>query len=313
MLYGEQNAHLRNIEQALGVDITCRGNELLLSGESRNKQQARAILEDLWQQVQKGQDIDHHSVDAALRFLDRQKDDMNGSGKNNGGGSAKNDQPTITTRKKKILPRTPMQADYIAAMQEKHMVFGIGPAGTGKTYIAVAMAVAMLEEGKIERIILSRPAVEAGERIGFLPGEMRDKMDPYMRPLYDSLYDAMAADKVQKKLASEEIEIAPLAFMRGRTLNNAFIILDEAQNATRMQMLMFLTRMGENSRMVITGDPSQIDLPDNSGSGLVEASHILADEENIGFVYFSSRDVVRNKLVAQVIKAYERRKQSKKT
>ncbi len=191
------------------------------------------------------------------------------------------------------------------AMQDNKLVFGIGPAGTGKTYLAVAMAVSMLERGEVERIILSRPAVEAGERLGFLPGEMKEKMDPYMRPLYDALHDTMPVDKVQKRLATEEIEIAPLAFMRGRTLNNSFIILDEAQNSTQMQMLMFLTRMGENSRMVITGDPSQTDLPPKTYSGLVEAQQMLQDVEGIAFVNFTARDVVRDKLVSKIIEAYE--------
>jgi phosphate starvation-inducible PhoH-like protein len=201
-----------------------------------------------------------------------------------------------------------VQARFMKGMYASNLAFGIGPAGTGKTYLAVAMAVAMLEAGKVERIILTRPAVEAGERLGFLPGEMKDKMDPYMRPLYDSLHDTMGADRVQKKILSEEIEIAPLAFMRGRTLNNAFVILDEAQNSTTMQMLMFLTRMGENSRMVITGDPSQTDLPSHQKSGLKEAMEILQNVEGIDFTHFSSEDVVRHPLVAKIIQAYDKSK-----
>jgi phosphate starvation-inducible protein PhoH and related proteins len=201
-----------------------------------------------------------------------------------------------------------MQAAYMQAMHTSNLVFGLGPAGTGKTYLAVAMAVAMMESGRVERLILSRPAVEAGERIGFLPGEMKEKMDPYLRPLYDALYDTMPADKVQRKIAAEEIEIAPLAFMRGRTLTNAFVILDEAQNTTPQQMLMFLTRMGEGSRMVITGDPSQTDLPTHQKSGLTEAMNILKDVDGIEFIPFTSHDVVRHPLVGKIIQAYEKKR-----
>ena len=297
------------------MEINSRGNELLISGTQTNIVQAKQVLEFLWKRVSQGQEVDSPTVDGAIRFqIDHLK---KSSGKaadpedreNPGSLPAyhSNDEGNaIVTKKKRISARTPMQSDYIAAMKKNRMVFGIGPAGTGKTYLAVARAVEMVESGKVERIILTRPAVEAGERLGFLPGELKEKMDPYMRPLYDALYDTMPSDKVQKKILSEEIEIAPLAFMRGRTLNNAFIILDEAQNTTAQQMLMFLTRMGENSYMLITGDPSQIDLPPGVQSGLKEAMTILKDEEEIGFVYFSAQDVVRHKLVARVIQAYDK-------
>jgi phosphate starvation-inducible PhoH-like protein len=211
-------------------------------------------------------------------------------------------------KKKKIQPRSPAQADYIKFMQNNEMVFGIGPAGTGKTYLAIAMAVSFYERGLVERIILTRPALEAGERIGFLPGEMKEKMDPYMRPLYDALHDTMGSDKLAKNLASEEIEIAPLAFMRGRSLNDAFIILDEAQNTTSMQMLMFLTRMGNNSRIVVTGDPGQIDLPKHEKSGLIEAMDVLHGVEEIKFSRFSNEDIVRNRLVGRILDAYDQKR-----
>jgi len=252
--------------------------------------------------------IDKNTIDSALRFQGNQ-DNKNG---HSGGISGFTESDNlIVTRKKKIQARTPAQADYMRTLHENNLAFGLGPAGTGKTYLAVAMAVAMMEAGKVERLILSRPAVEAGERIGFLPGELKDKMDPYLRPLYDALFDTMGSEKVQKKIAAEEIEIAPLAFMRGRTLSNAFIILDEAQNTTTMQMLMFLTRLGEGSRMVITGDPSQIDLPGHQPSGLLEAINILQGVEGIGFSQFTSKDVVRHPLVGRIVQAYEKRNAKK--
>ena len=297
VLYGEKNAHLRTLEDAFDLGISSRGNELTITGDEKAAEKAREVLEHLWGRLQKGQTVDAQTVDTAIRFV---RNEGPASGKNHGNASE-----TIVTRKKRIDARTPVQAGYIRAMQTNDLTLGVGPAGTGKTYLAVAMAVSMLEAGKVERIILSRPAVEAGERIGFLPGELKDKMDPYMRPLYDALHDTMHGDKMQKRMATEEIEIAPLAFMRGRTLTNAFIILDEAQNATAMQMLMFLTRMGDGSRMVVTGDPSQTDLPASQTSGLREAMTILAGVESVGFANFTSGDVVRHPLVARIIKAYE--------
>lgn len=303
VLYGERNAHLQKIEKALDVQISNRGNEIVISGGEAAE--ARDILEALWAKLQQGQDVDPHIVDSALRFLAENKSKKNGNGNGSSTMQAfKESDIRIVTQKKKIQPRTPLQATYMQAMKDNKLVFGLGPAGTGKTYLAVSMAVSLLEQGEVERIILSRPAVEAGERIGFLPGEMKEKMDPYMRPLYDALHDTMPADKLLKKLATEEIEIAPLAFMRGRTLNNSFIILDEAQNSTSMQMLMFLTRMGENSRMVITGDASQTDLPAGTRSGLMEAVDVLQGVEDIEFVTFTTKDVVRDKLVARIVDAY---------
>ncbi|HEY0900780.1 MAG TPA: PhoH family protein [Micavibrio sp.] len=314
-LYGEQNNHLQKIEHAFDVEIASRGNELTISGPQHNIVQAKQVLEFLWKRVSQGQDVDAPTVDGAIRFQVDHMKKTNGrpldpEDKENPAHlpayHSHDDGKVIITKKKRISARTPMQGEYIAAMKKHRMVFGIGPAGTGKTYLAIARAVEMVESGKVERIILTRPAVEAGERLGFLPGELKEKMDPYMRPLYDALYDTMPSDKVQKKILSEEIEIAPLAFMRGRTLNNAFIILDEAQNTTTQQMLMFLTRMGENSHMLITGDPSQIDLPPGVQSGLKEAMNVLKDEDDIKFIYFKAQDVVRHKLVARVIQAYDK-------
>jgi len=212
---------------------------------------------------------------------------------------------SIVTRKRHIFPRSPTQTAYIRALQEHELVFGLGPAGTGKTYLAVAMAVAMMLAGRVDRIILSRPAVEAGERLGYLPGDLREKVDPYLRPLYDALYDMLPADQVAKRLASGEIEIAPLAFMRGRTLANSFVILDEAQNTTPVQMKMFLTRLGENGRMVVTGDPSQVDLPRGAVSGLSEAQEILRRVEGVAFIRFTDKDVVRHPMVTRIVRAYE--------
>ena len=226
---------------------------------------------------------------------------------NGGLDLASDDQPAIQTRKKRIMPRSPIQAEYIKAIAQQDLVFGLGPAGTGKTYLAVCSAVAMLSTGQVDKIILSRPAVEAGERLGFLPGDMRDKVDPYLRPLYDALYDTMPAEQVTRRFDSGEIEIAPLAFMRGRTLSDAFVILDEAQNTTPMQMKMFLTRLGENSRMVVTGDLSQVDLPQGCKSGLSDAYEVLKDIKNAYFIRFSDADVVRHDLVAQIVRAYDAR------
>ena len=293
----------------LNIEISSRGNEVVISGDPVGIEKARQILEALWSKLQQGQTIDIHTVNSAIRFQsENHKKSKNGNGDHGASSGFAVSDTAIITRKKKIEARTPVQSLYMQAMHTNNCVFGVGPAGTGKTYLAVAMGVAMLEAGKVERIILSRPAVEAGERLGFLPGEMKEKMDPYLRPLYDALQDTMSGDKVQKKIASEEIEIAPLAFMRGRTLNNAFIILDEAQNSTTMQMLMFLTRLGEGSRMVITGDPSQTDLPNYQKSGLAEAVEILTGVEGIGFATFTSNDVVRHPLVTKIVQAYEKKR-----
>jgi phosphate starvation-inducible PhoH-like protein len=243
-------------------------------------------------------EVDAASVDAALRFATSPTD---------GAALAAWGDEAIGTRKRQITARSPAQADYIRALRQHELVFGLGPAGTGKTYLAVAMAVDMLMSGLVERIVLSRPAVEAGERLGFLPGDLKEKVDPYLRPLYDALYDMLPAEQVEKRLASGEIEIAPLAFMRGRTLAHAYVILDEAQNTTPVQMKMFLTRLGEHARMAVTGDLSQIDLPRGTRSGLKDALETLDNVEGIAVVQFSEADVVRHPLVTRIVRAYDRR------
>lgn len=298
LLYGAHDKHLAQIEQRLGVSLTSRGNRLIIAGSMEAINLARRALERLYRRVKSGQMVDPAEVDAALRMADL------------GDDHPSDDEPVIKTRRKRITPRSPVQAAYIEAMQRDELVLGLGPAGTGKTYLAVCYAVEMMITGRVDRLVLSRPAVEAGENLGFLPGDMREKVDPYLRPLYDALYDTMPADQVMKKLESGEIEIAPLAFMRGRTLSNAFVILDEAQNTTPIQMKMFLTRLGQNSRMVVTGDLSQVDLPKGVKSGLQDAVDTLVGIDSVSFVRFSERDVVRHQLVSHIVRAYEERANS---
>jgi len=290
-LYGEHDQHLARIEQQLGVELSQRGNELAIYGPVAEAGTARDAITALYRRLKKGKDVDMHEVDAALRLA-----------AHGGEGQA---ELEVVTRRRVITPRSPAQGDYIKALSSYELVFGLGPAGTGKTYLAVAVAASMLTSGRVDRIILSRPAVEAGERLGFLPGDVREKVDPYLRPLYDALHDMLPADQVMKRLGNGEIEIAPLAFMRGRTLSNAFIILDEAQNTTPVQMKMFLTRLGENSRMAVTGDLTQIDLPLGARSGLADAIDVLAGVTGITLVHFTDRDVVRHDLVTRVVRAYE--------
>ena len=308
VLFGQFDENLAYIEQKLGVDVRSKGNQLILRGEATATAQARMALDHLYSLLQKGHDLSKSDVDGALRMAASatpMRDDQMSlpTLETNTRLSA----AQISTRKKTIFARTPTQDAYMRAMERSELVFGTGPAGTGKTYLAVAHAAMLLERGMVERIVLSRPAVEAGERLGFLPGDMKEKVDPYLRPLYDALYDMIPADKVERALAAGVIEIAPLAFMRGRTLAHAAVILDEAQNTTSMQMKMFLTRLGEGSRMMITGDPSQIDLPLGHKSGLVEALEILGDVENIVTVRFTDKDVVRHPMVAAIVRAYEKR------
>lgn len=295
-LYGAQGQNLIRIEEILGVSIANRGNRVVVSGPKQACNRAGEVLTSLYARLQTGANIAAGDVDGAIRMAGRDK-----------GSSDASDLPQIRTNKRYVKPRSLNQAGYIEDLLRHELVVGVGPAGTGKTYLAVAAAAAALERGEVERIILSRPAVEAGERLGFLPGDMRDKVDPYLRPLYDALYDMLPGPQVNRSLETGEIEIAPLAFMRGRTLRNAFVILDEAQNATPMQMKMFLTRMGENSRMVITGDPSQIDLPFGSKSGLKDAMEILPDIKGVAITQFVEEDVVRHDLVTRIVKAYNRR------
>ncbi len=294
MLFGPHNSHLERIERQLGVVLNGRGNSVAISGGAESTADAIRVLDDLYALLQQQGHLETADVDGILRMTQA--------------GAATDDGLSLQTRKRRIAPRTPVQAQYLDAMNKHELVFGLGPAGTGKTYLAVAKGVTLMMEGVVDRIILSRPAVEAGERLGFLPGDLKDKIDPYLRPLYDALHDMLPGDQVAKKIAAGDIEVAPLAFMRGRTLANSFVILDEAQNTTTMQMMMFLTRMGENSRMVVTGDLTQIDLPSGTKSGLLDAVETLEGIGDIGFVRFSHLDVVRHSLVAKIIKAYEKRK-----
>ncbi|WP_420394626.1 PhoH family protein [Acuticoccus sp.] len=300
-LFGQFDQHLAILESRLDVTASARGNEVSIQGSGEGCAQAKIALQHLYQRLKKGHDIRVADVDGAVRMA-RAKDRQLSLPSIDGPRSV----ASIATRRKTVEARSPTQNNYIRAMEENEMVFGVGPAGTGKTFLAVAYAAQCLERGLVERIILSRPAVEAGERLGFLPGTLEEKVDPYLRPLYDALYEMMPGDKVSRALQQGVIEIAPLAFMRGRTLTHAVAILDEAQNTTAMQMKMFLTRLGEGSRMIITGDPSQVDLPPGVPSGLDEASRILAGVGGIAHVRFRGEDVVRHELVARIVAAYER-------
>lgn len=309
LLYGEQDANLKRVGQSLNVEIVARGNMVSITGHKRDIDATEQLLESLYQQIKNGVEITDTDFDAAIRMMPPVNDKKP---KNRHGLDAIDTDVYIRTMRKTITPYSHVQANYIRALYDSELVFALGPAGTGKTYIAVAMAVYMFLNKKVERIILSRPAVEAGEKLGFLPGDMKEKLDPYMRPLYDALFDMMPADRVNEAIANGEIELAPLAFMRGRTFSNAFVILDEAQNTTRTQMKMFLTRMGERSRMVITGDQSQIDLPNDVKSGLTDCVPKVENIPGIETVRFSDGDVVRHPLAAKIIKAYDEWEDKKK-
>ncbi len=301
-LYGDFDQNLALIEQRLGVQATPRGNHVMLRGGAGSVDQARRALESLYEQLDEGQQIDVATVDGVIRMIETEDSQLTLPTLEKKGRVR---MAQIATRKATIVARTPAQDAYMRAMDRSELVFGIGPAGTGKTYLAVAHAATLLERGDINRIILSRPAVEAGERLGFLPGDMKDKVDPYLRPLYDALYDMMRPEHVERCITSGIIEVAPLAFMRGRTLANAVVILDEAQNTTSMQMKMFLTRLGENSKMIVTGDPTQVDLPRGEKSGLVEAVGLLDGVEGVHISRFGDKDVVRHALVGRIVRAYE--------
>ena len=299
-LCGEYDRNLAQIEHQTGVHVLRRGNRLAVVGDKACRDQAAAVLRGLYAKLEAGKHISAGDIDGTIRMgrasdgpREEQQIEMFAGG------------VELRTRRKGVEPRTEAQKAYVANLFANELGFGIGPAGTGKTYLAVAVGVTMFISGAVEKIILSRPAVEAGERLGFLPGDMKEKVDPYMQPLYDALNDFLPAKQVEKLILEKRIEIAPLAFMRGRTLSNAFIVLDEAQNATSMQMKMFLTRLGEGSRMVITGDRTQVDLPRGTASGLAEAERILKGVKGVSFNYFTSKDVVRHPLVGRIIEAYE--------
>lgn len=296
-LVGVSDANLKLIEKSLGVEILSFGNQITIKGGAGEIECAKTVLMMLYDKASKNVHIDEEEVKAAVRVCNGTKLEQKDIQSFN--------EMVLKTKKRYIYPRSATQAAYIDAMMKNELVFGLGPAGTGKTYLAVALAVSMMLEGAVDKIILSRPAVEAGENLGFLPGDLKEKVDPYLRPLYDALYEMLPAETVDKKLSIGEIEIAPLAFMRGRTLSNAFVILDEAQNTTPMQMKMFLTRLGENSRMVVNGDLSQVDLPRGVVSGLRDALDTLKRVSGITSVTFTSSDVVRHGLVAKIVQAYE--------
>jgi len=304
-LFGEFNSNLQRIADALDVSINARGNTVFIQGDSIASSLAKNILNQLYGLLENSFPIYPNDVDYAVRILS--EDDRI---------KLKDiflDTVYVTSKKRSVIPKSRAQKEYIDAIRSSDMVFGIGPAGTGKTYLAMAMAVAALSKSEVDRIILTRPAVEAGEALGFLPGDLAEKVDPYLRPLYDALHDMMRFEKVSNLTDQGIIEVAPLAFMRGRTLNDSFIVLDEAQNTTSEQMKMFLTRLGFNSKAVITGDITQIDLPVDKPSGLIEAKNILQGIEGIKIVFFSKKDVVRHGLVQEIIKAYEDLDASKNT
>ena len=297
LLIGEHNQNLAHLEQRLGVSLNSFGNSIKIKGKADAVKRTQSALEDMYRAINEtgAAALEASLIDDVVRWAENGVDATVA----HRGGVA------LDTWKKKIVAKTKGQKAYVYLLQATEVVFGLGPAGTGKTYVAVAKAVESLKKREVERIILSRPAVEAGERLGFLPGDMKEKVDPYLRPLYDALYDMMPADKVDRMLTSGEIEIAPLAFMRGRTLSESYVIIDEAQNTTPVQMKMVLTRLGQNSRMVITGDLSQIDLPHGQPSGLADAVGLLENVAGVGIIHLSGDDVVRHPVVARILRAYE--------
>ncbi|NVD44180.1 PhoH family protein [Qipengyuania atrilutea] len=302
-LFGQFDANLVQVENRLGVFIAARGDTLQIEGPEDAVARAREVLQTMYDRLAQGQDLDAGAIEALIAMSNEPVLDGIISDKAEG---AKGPPIMIRTRRKTIVPRSATQATYMRSLVRDDIIFALGPAGTGKTYLAVAQAVSQLISGSVQRLILSRPAVEAGEKIGFLPGDMKEKVDPFLRPLYDALYDCMPPEQVERRLASGEIEIAPIAFMRGRTLADAFVILDEAQNTTREQMKMFLTRFGQNSRMVVCGDPRQVDIPGGSGmSGLNDAVEKLEGVDGFGTIRFTAADVVRHPIVGRIVEAYE--------
>ena len=299
-LLGDYDANLAVLEDRLGIEAVVNGNAVSLRGPEASTATAKSVLEQLYGRLAQGEMIGVGEVVGAIRHARTYE-----PAESPGPGDDRPEAQQIRTRKRLITARTPAQSAYLASLQRNDLVFATGPAGTGKTYLAVAFAAAYLESGRCDRLILSRPAVEAGERLGFLPGDMREKVDPYLRPLYDALYDVLPPERVERGIATGVIEIAPLAFMRGRTLSHAIIILDEAQNCTPVQLKMFLTRLGEESKMIVTGDPTQVDLPPGKDSGLLEAIALLQRIEEIDHIAFARTDVVRRELVGKIVDAYE--------
>jgi phosphate starvation-inducible protein PhoH and related proteins len=304
-LFGEHNQHIRLVEQRLGLRISTKGNTLQVRGDEADVHLAQKLFSELYELLKRGYPLYENDIDFALRFL-RENHEA-------GLQEVFLDAVYVTSQKRVITPKTKNQKDYIEAMRKFDIVFGIGPAGTGKTYLAMSMAVSALMKNEVIRIVLARPAVEAGEKLGFLPGDLNEKVNPYLRPLYDALHDMMNFEKASKLIQRGVIEVAPLAFMRGRTLNDSFVILDEAQNTTSEQMKMFLTRLGFSSKAVITGDVTQIDLPEEKTSGLVEVQYLLKGIEDIAFIHFNKKDVIRHHLVQKIIKAYEDSEEKKRS
>jgi phosphate starvation-inducible PhoH-like protein len=304
LLFGEHGDHLAQIEEELDVEIVSRGNELVITGAKQNLRAAQAVFDVLWERLNKGMTVGREEVHSALQVatspMDRGSREMAMT-------ALKETHLKVRGKTKQITARTPKQGEYLDAIQHHHLVFGLGPAGTGKTFLAVAQAVTMMEAGEVDRLILTRPAVEAGEHLGFLPGTMQEKIDPYLRPIYDALHEMLPPEQIARRLAEGAIEIAPLAFMRGRTLSSAIVILDEAQNTTPSQMKMALTRIGERSRMIVTGDLSQTDLPSGMKSGLRDAIDVLKNVKDIAMVEFGEHDVVRSRLVKSIVSAYDKR------
>ena len=300
---GSLDNNLKELEKVSGSRIYFRGNSIVIKGKKSSNEKVKDSIEYLIERFNIDKKIDRNDVLASFN-KDMIKDMKNQS-------PVQPLEEVIRTPKRSVIPRSKKQKDYVKALKTSEIVMSLGPAGTGKTYLAVAVALSMLLEKKVERIILSRPAVEAGERLGFLPGDMKEKIDPYLRPLYDSLHEMIHYDKIQRKIESGEIEIAPLAFMRGRTLKNCFAILDEAQNATQTQIKMFLTRIGENSKLVVNGDPSQIDLPNKNQSGLIESQNIVKGIKEISIINFDDSDVIRHPLVTKIVQAYQKNKNDK--
>tara|TARA_B100000700_G_scaffold293323_1_gene354233 strand:- start:1 stop:1023 length:1023 start_codon:yes stop_codon:yes gene_type:complete len=299
-IVGSLDNNLKELEKLTGSEIYLRGNSIAIKGDKKSNERVKDAIEYLIERFRSDKTIDRNDIIASLNK------DMVNDIKEKNQSTVQHLEDVIKTPKRSVIPRSKKQKEYVKSLKNNQIIMSLGPAGTGKTYLAVAVGLTMLLEKKVERMILSRPAVEAGERLGFLPGDMKDKVDPYLRPLYDSLYDLLDYNKIQRKIESGEIEIAPLAFMRGRTLKNSFAILDEAQNATRMQIKMFLTRIGENSKLVVNGDPSQIDLPNKNQSGLIESQKILKDVKEIAITNFDQRDVIRHPLVTKIVEAYQK-------
>ena len=303
-LFGQFDANLVQVENRLSVFISARGDKVMIEGPEDSVARARDVLQSMYDKLAMGQDLDEGAIEAIIAMTNEPT--LDGIIEGRRAGAADGPPIMIRTRRKTIVPRSAVQAHYMRSLSRDDIIFALGPAGTGKTYLAVAQAVAQLTSGSVQRLILSRPAVEAGEKIGFLPGDMKEKVDPFLRPLYDALYDCMPPEQVERHIASGVIEIAPIAFMRGRTLADAFVILDEAQNTTREQMKMFLTRFGQNSRMVIAGDPRQVDIPGGDRmSGLADAVEKLEGIEGFGTIRFTSADVVRHPIVGRIVDAYE--------